>query len=207
MNTLPVEYAVAASVARKLRSKYHGYVQVEDIQQELYVWLIEHSGTIARWHEEHDNPKTVEKILARSLRNHGEKFCRREKAEYLGYETDDEFFYSIGMVADLLQLHFDPDYMIPGSIQLGQTSSGKPASEGGNLVAMVSDIGRAFNELSEADRDLLEWVYGGNQPVREAINFLAHSWGINYRAASERVRRTVGRLREKLGGARPWEEA
>lgn len=200
--------AVLASVARQLRSKYHGYVDLDDIRSELYLWLVEHHDKAAAWREEHeDSPRTADRLLARSLRNHGEKFCRREKAAYCGYEPDDEFFYSIQMVADLLQLYFDPEYMVPGSADLGSTGSGKPANEGGNLMAMVADIGRAYEDLSQSDRDLLEWVYGGHMPVKDAINFLAEiTWSITYNAADKRIRRVVGRLRQKLGGPRPFEE-
>lgn len=198
--------AVLSSVARQLRSKYHGYVDLEDIQQELRLWIITHPQKVDEWREEHSD-QTADRLLARSLRNHGEKFCRREKAAYCGYETDDEFFYSIQMVADLLELWFDPEYMIPGSIELGQTSSGKPANEGGNLMAMVADVGRAYESMSQKDKDVLEWVYGGQMPVRDAVNFLAEVvWGITYRAADMRIRRVLGRLRQELGGPRPYEE-
>lgn len=197
--------AVLSSVARQLRSKYHGYVDLDDIRQELYLWLVRNAERIEEWRENH-SPVTADRILARSLRNHGEKYCRREKAAYCGYEVDDEFFYSIQMVAEILQLHFDPEYMEPGSIELGQTSSGKPASEGGNLMAMVADVGRAYDAMPQADRDLLEWIYGGHIPVREAIEFQALTWGCTYNAADKRIRRVLGRLRKNLGGPRPFEE-
>lgn len=198
---------VVRSVSRSLRSKYHGYVDYADLAQELTLWLLEHEAKLDEWRETYSNPRTYERVLARSLRNAGERYCRREKAEQVGYSVDDEFYYSIGMCGDLLQLYFDPEYMIPGSIELGQTSSGKPASEGGNLVAMVADVGRAYELLSQADKDLLEFVYGGKMPVRDAINFLSQvTWDISYRAADARIRRVMGRLRKFLGGPRPYEE-
>lgn len=198
--------AVLTSVARQLRSKYYGYVDLEDIRAELYLKLVMLQRNIEEWREDH-SPQTADRILARSLRNHGEKYCRREKAEYCGYSVDDEFFYSITMIADIIQLYFDPEYMMPGSIPLGQTSSGKPASEGGNLMAMVADVGRAYEQMPERDRYLLREVYGGDMPVRESIAFLALEWGCTHGAADKRIRRVLGRLRKNLGGPRPWEDS
>lgn len=208
MNTLPwteADEAVLSSVARQLRSKYYGYVDVDDIRSELYVKLIELEEHIVEWREQH-SPKVADRILARSLRNHGEKYCRREKAAYCGYEVDDEFFYSITMVAELLQLYFDPEYMMPGSIELGQTASGKPASESGNLQAMVADVGRAYEQMPQKDQEVLAFVYDGAAPVRDNLNFLALTWDCSYGAADKRIRRILGRLRKHLGGPRPYEE-
>lgn len=197
--------AVLSSVSRALRSRYHGFVDLDDVRQELYVWLIKNASKVEDWRKNY-NPRTAERLLARSLRNHGEKFCRREKAAQCGYEVDDEFFYSISMVAELLQLYFDPDYMQPPSLEHDSTSGGKASAEGGNLVAMVSDVGRAFEELSQADQQTLDFVYGGEMAPRDAINLLALNWDCTYNAADKRIRRVVGRLREKLGGPRPYEE-
>lgn len=196
---------VLMSVAKQLRSRYAPWVEHADIVQELYVWLVQYGHKAVAWREEYD-AKTADRLLARSLRNHGEKYCRNEKAVRSGYSPDDEFFYSISMIADILQLYFDPDYMEPGSIQLGRTSSGKPASEGGNLMTMVADVGSAYQQMPAWDQAVLEEVYGGDRPVREALNFLALQWGISYGAADKRIRRILGRLRKNLGGPRPFEE-
>jgi DNA-directed RNA polymerase specialized sigma24 family protein len=199
------DHAAVASATKILKSRYREYVDYEDIQQELYVWLLGHYDRAEAWREKYET-RHAERTLCKALRNAGERYCRAEKAEKEGYSTDDEFFYSIPMVADLLQLYFDPDWSQPNGIELTTTSSGKPASEGGNLMAMVSDVGRAFQGLPEPDRTLLGGVYGyGNRPNDE-IAGLSCEWDISYSAAASRVRRVVGRLRAALGGASPYGE-
>lgn len=199
------EVGIVSSVARQLKSRYYDFVDREDVEQELWVWLLEHGDKVSVWDEQYESPRTVERLIARSLRNAGEKFCRREKATKTGYEPEDEFFYSISMVADLLQLYFDPEYMFPGSIQYGESGSGKPPQEGGNLQAMVADVGRAYEALSEHDQWLLALVYEGPDR-KDGITFLSVEWGVSYDAADKRIRRVLGRLRKNLGGPRPFEE-
>lgn len=195
------------SVARQLRSKYRDFCYLEDIQQELWIWVITHEHKLDEWTESDLHPKSVQRLLAKSLRNAGEKYCRREKAAKVGYETDDEFFYSIPMVADMLQLYFDPDWGQVQAVEFGGTKSGKPASEGWNLQAMVADVGKAYEGLSAHDQTLLREVYAEGKPY-DNIAALALDWGgITWNAADHRVRRVVGRIRATLGGPQPYEEA
>jgi hypothetical protein len=200
--TAPDEAAVT-SATKILLSKYRGYVEYEDIKQELYVWLLANYDRAEAWRERYA-VRHAERTLIKALRNAGERYCRHEKAEIEGYHTDDEFFYSIPMVADLLQLHFDPDWMIPNGLEMTRTSGGKPASEGGNLMAMVADVGRAYEALPTPDKELLAEVYDGSSVVSDAIAARALMWDITYSAADSRIRRVVGRLRSKLGGASPY---
>ena len=197
-------HAAVSSVSRQLRSRYR-MCEFADIQQELYVWYIKHHRKVDEWSEEH-HPKTVNLLLNKSLRNAGEKYCRKEKAELEGYEVEDEFFYSIPMIADMLALYFDPDRHAPRGIELGKSPSGAPPEEGGNLMAMVADVGKAYEAMPPTDQWLLSTVYDGSVPVREGIAYLAQDWNITHGAADRRIRRVLGRLRTKLGGPRPYVE-
>lgn len=201
---LEIDHANVSQVARQLTSRYRDYVEYEDVQQELYVWYIKHYRKVDAWREEH-HEKTAQRLILKSLRNAGEKYCRKEKADKDGYEVEDEFFYSIGMVSDMLQLYFDPDWSAP-TVTLEHTSEKRPAGEGGNLMAMVADVGRCFEQMPEADQELLQRIYGGDYPVRDAMAYEAAMNDITIGAQDRRIRRVVGRLRAKLGGPRPYEE-
>lgn len=197
---------VVYSVSRQLANRYRGYVEREDLAQELWVWILNHQDKVESWVESY-HPKSVERLVARALRNAGDKHCRKEKARQVGYEPDDEFFYSLGMVTDMLTLYFDPEWTAPRAIQLGATPSSQAASEGWNLQTMVSDVGRAYERLSASDQELIRYVYGSGDP-RDNIAGLALDWGgITYNAADHRVRRVLGRIRAALGGPRPQEES
>lgn len=198
------DHAAVASASKMLLARYRGFVTYSDIQQECYLWLLTHQDKVTHWRETLDT-RHSERTIIKALRNAGERFCRSEKAHFEGYSPDDEFFYSLPWVADLLQLSFDPEYMIPNGIELSQPTSGKPASEGGNLVAMVADVSRAFAGLPAPDRDLLRRVYeGDDNHVRDMFAELSLEWDCSYSAAQSRVRRVVGRLRAALGGASPY---
>lgn len=196
--------AAVSSAARILRAKYRGFVEYADIQQELYLWLILNYEKVEGWRETRDE-EHAERTILRALRNAGERYCRNEKAEQSGYSTEDEFFYSIPMVADLLQLYFDPDWMMPNGLELNDTTGGTPAQEGGNLMAMVADVGRAYGALPPLDRDLLKEIYqNDDQGVRDAVALKSLEWDCSMAAANSRIRRVVGRLRAQLGGPAPW---
>ena len=196
--------AAIATACKILCSKYRGYVDRADVEQELFLWLWTHYDRAERWREEFEE-RHAERTLTKALRNAGERYCRKEKAAQVGYDPEDEAFYSIGMVADLLQLYFDDDWMIPQGLELTRTSGGRPASESGELMAMVADAGRAYEALPAPDRELLFSIYGGKEgTVADATAAKSIDWGISYAAASARIRRVVGRVRANLGGPSPY---
>lgn len=202
------DHAAVSTASKILCSRYRRVVEYEDVQQELYLWLIKNHHKADRWREQYET-RHAERTVVKALRNAGERYCREEKAQKEGFEVEDEFFYSIPMVADLLSLSFDPDWMSPKAVELeagGPTSSGKPASEGGNLMAMVADVGRAYSRMPKPDRDLLARCYGQGVSTPEALVELSLQWGITASAANSRVRRVVGRLRAALGGASPYQK-
>lgn len=202
----PQDHAAVASATKIVYSRYRTVVEFEDVQQELYCWLLQKYDRVLAWRERLEE-QHAEKTIVKALRNEGERYCRIEKAEREGYSPEDEFFYSLPMVADLLQLYFDPDWMMPASVTYGtSTSGGNPASEGGNLYALVSDIGRGLKALPGPDRALLKRVYGYGQQPADEIAALACELDISVSAANSRVRRVVGRLRAALGGPDPYKE-
>jgi hypothetical protein len=199
------DYAALESAAKQVASRYRGYVDFNDLIQECFVWLLENYRKVEGWRDEYSD-KHAERMLVRSLKNACERYARKEKAEFDGYSVDDEFHYSLPVVANMLRLYFDPDRFATPSISLGQhVSGGAPASEGGNLMTMVADVGRVYEQMPMHDRVLLHSVYAGGDP-KDNIQALAEEWGTSWDGANGRVRRVVGRLREKLGGPNPWNE-
>lgn len=200
----PADHAAVSSASRILRARYRGYVDYSDVQQECYLWLLHNYHKAQAWREKYED-RHAERTLTKALRHAGERFCREEKAQKEGYSTDDECFYSIPMVADLLQLSFDPEWMLPNGIELtGPTSGGKPASEGGNLMVMVADVTRAFSTMPEPDREILARAYGHGVKTSDVIAELSLEWECTQSAANSRLRRVLGRLRALLGGSSPY---
>jgi DNA-directed RNA polymerase specialized sigma24 family protein len=198
------DHAAVRSASKQLLSRYRNYVSYDDVQQELYLWLFQNYRKADRWRETYEE-RHAERTLVKALRNAGERYCRAEKAHWDGYHVEDEQFYSLPMVADLLALYFDPEWMIPNGIDLNQRSGGKAPSEGGNLMAMVADVGKAYEHMPVHDQQLLKFVYSDPKPSN-SIAVLSIEWDCSYSAANSRVRRVLGRLRAQLGGPDPYNE-
>lgn len=196
--------ALITSATKILRSKYRDYVSYEDIKQELYLWAFQNYDRIENWRETRSTGAASRTII-KALRNAGERYCRAEKAEYVGYAPEDEFFYSLSMVADLIQLYFDPEWMVRGGPVLDEPRTQKAPSEGGNLIAMVADVGRAYEALPIPDQEILAFVYAKGL-VSEQITAKSLEWDISWNAAYSRIRRVLGRLRANLGGPSPYTE-
>lgn len=199
---LPEDHAAVASATKILYSRYRKYVDYDDVQQTLYLWLLGHYDKAVNWRANYAT-QHAERTLIKALRNEGERYCRTEKAEQDGYSVEDEFFYSIPMIADLLALSFDPEWMEPKGIDYTEQKSVSPGTD---LVIMVADVTKAFESLPEPDQDLLRYVYGGSRLREDAIALKALEWDISQSAAYGRIRRVVGRVRAALGGENPWRD-
>lgn len=200
------DYAAMSSAAKILMGRYRGHVEYDDVWQELALWLYENYHKAERWRAELE-PEHAERTLTKALRNAGERYCREQRKHQLGYDpADDEFYYSIPMIADLLCLHFDPEYRIPSANDPERVKVSAPAGDGMNLPTMVADVGRAYNTLPRHDKKLLAKVYGKGQDQGDEIAALSVAWDVSYSAAYSRVRRVVGRVRAALGGANPYVE-
>lgn len=199
---IAADHAAVASATKILYSRYRGYVEFDDIQQELYVWLLKNYHKVERWRSEYSE-RHAERTLVKALRNAGERYCRTEKAEQDGYAVEDEFFYSIPMIADLLALALDPTWMEPKGIDYSEDHKRAVSAD---LIVMVADVGKAYAGLPEADQRLLSEVYGKDKDPSEAIARKAIEWDVSQSAAYGRIRRVVGRVRAALGGENPWKK-
>lgn len=199
------DFACVGSAARQLRSRYRDFAEYDDILQELWLWMYGNYEHVERWRAEFSEAH-ARNTLMRSLKNAGERYCRKEKAAICGYSVDDEFFYTVPMVANLLALHFDPTWSAPRgqAYDTDRTSGGSAPQESGNLVAMIADVSRAYDQASAEDRALLKEVYGGEYPVQTVVESKAAEWDCTIQAAQKRINRAVGRLRAFLGGPTPY---
>lgn len=180
-------------VSSGLAKKYKGHVEFEDLKQELTLWCLE-------------DPSRAEKLWRapfwfrnRRLWTIGERYARAQKARAVGYEIDDEFYYSPELVRGLL-----PDALDPGASRpVGAMDEKVTTSSGAGMewASMVADVRRALELASKPDHELLASVYG---PWRLDINTYADNKGWDYKTAWSRHRRAVRRLVDLLGGTIPW---
>lgn len=177
-------------------------VDVQDVAQELREWWLTNQDRVEKWTAE-DASKTDQAKLAKSLRNAAARYCRKEKAQKAGYRTSDEFFYDAEIIRTLLPYVWHPERI--GTEQRQDPNAGRgrrPASEGNNLLAMVSDIGSAVDSLDGDDELLLTLRYGQDAPFDELSSLMQ----VDAHALEMRVHRAVERMVTFLGGRSPWSD-
>lgn len=189
---------LAASIAFEYARKFRRYgVDTQDVLQELRIWTFRHPNKISEWAESEGG---AEKPLARTLRHEALAYCQQQKAEVLGYRVSDLHYYSRKELQKvLLPSMFDRESWVepPVSDDNGRRA-GDPAT-GGNWVAILADVARAFIQLSESDQSLLKMFH-----LDGMTNVLvADMLSVTPQAASKAHHKALGRLLDVLGGERP----
>lgn len=196
-------HIIATTVARKVHSRYHPYFDQSDVIQELSVWIIRRQDKIDEWL---DHPYGTEeykmgvKKLGKTLTRIADKYCRRAKAQKLGYEIRDEQYYDGATVEDLLPYVWS-DVVETSRPMDGErvSGAGNPA-EGGNYVIQLFDIRRALLLLNEDDRRVLRLRFYEQMSYKE----MAEALTISDTTANRKVDGAVRRLSNALGGPNPF---
>jgi RNA polymerase sigma factor (sigma-70 family) len=193
---------IARTVARKVHRRYHTYFDVSDVSQELTVWIVKRQDKIIEWLEHpigSEEYKLGVKKLGKTLTRHADKYCRRAKAQKLGYELRDEQFYDEVTLSELLPFVW-ADVVSTTDANKPKVSGGGNPAEGGNYVVQLFDIRRCLNKLSEMDRDVLELRYADQL----SFSALADELQCSETTAHRKVDGALRRLTNELGGPNPW---
>jgi len=193
---------IARTVAGKVHRRYHTYFDVSDVSQELTVWILKRQDKISEWLEhplESDEYKLGVKKLGKTLTRHADKYCRRVKAQKLGYELRDEQFYDEVTLSELLPFVWS-DVVNTMDASKPKVSGGGNPAEGGNYVVQLFDIRRALGKLTEIDRDVLELRYADQL----SFGALADELQCSETTAHRKVDGALRRLTNELGGPNPW---
>lgn len=191
--------AIVAQVANEYGRRYRQYgVDREDFTSECWVWIMDHPRKLEEYLEA-DQP---DKLIARSLRNHCYDAGESVKAQHLGYSRDDLTYYSRTMLRELLPFLWDEDAWIhPERAEDGRRGAGDPAT-GGNWIATLADVSRAFDQLDEEDRNLLIGFHRDDLRNKDMAELSA----VGESLMSYRHDSAVRRLQRLLGGSRPHPE-
>lgn len=188
----PMVYRIANEYGRKFR-----VVERDDIVQEVWMWFLTHPNKVKEWMSVPF--KQSEKLFARSLRNAAMTYCVKEKARIEGYHVDDLFWYSKDFIKELLPAVLSEDWK-----RIQDTFSGggnpKPPNETGDWMAYAADIRKAYDQLDEDDRKLVDLFYVND--VHGQV-LMEESGRPTIRAAEMAANRAVGKMVKFLGGERP----
>jgi RNA polymerase sigma factor (sigma-70 family) len=204
----PTLYDLVPSVSNVIVRKFKGWVNKEDVRQECYLWAIGRGQQFTDLlnEENPDKREQNEKRIAYQMRRVAERYARKEKASRAGYHTSDEAFYDTTTIAQLIP--FVIASVVDGTvleqaqemINDGQPRKQSTPAEGGNLLAILIDIKKAFLKLEQEDKTILQMRYHENLTLQQVAQYLECATS----TADRRCTSALRRLQDKLGGETPW---
>lgn len=204
----PVVYDLAPSVAGTIYRRYKAYVERDDIKQECMAWAITRNAYITEQLNEpnEERRKHNEQRIAYQMRRVAERYARKEKASKSGYQTADEAYYESATIGQLLP--FVIASVLDGTVleqaqqmvQDGQPKGKSSPAEGGNLLAMLIDMKRAYLLLEDDDQRLLRMRHHESFTLQQIAGVLECAVS----TADRRCNNAMRKLIEQLGGQSPW---
>jgi len=208
-NIHPSIFDIAPSVANTVYKQYKNFVERDDVKQECMQWALARAGYIndQLGEENVEQRRHNEQKIAWQMSRAAERYCRKEKATKSGYQLGDEAYYQTGMLGQLLP--FVIASVIDGTvleqaqemIRDGQPKGSSSPAEGGNLLAMLIDIKKCYEELDEEDQRVLVLRYHENLTLVQIGELL----GCHHSTADRRVNHALRELNKELGGASPFQ--
>lgn len=194
-------------LVESLAVEYHRrypMVEVEDVQQVLWLWFVTHPTKMAEWSAL--DIKDREKLIAKSLRNAAITFCEKEKARTVGYEFIDLYYYDSTVIEAFLPSIISESYEIPAKIKdlNFKFSKSESNSDGNNWLVLRSDIANAFYKLTENKQNVLRIRFSTDS---SEWSQLAKELKTTPDGARMKVQRAINSLIRNLGGWRPYPDA
>lgn len=183
-------------------SRKYSMIERDDIGQELWVWFVGHPRKYKEWSALEQ--KDRDKLIAKSLRNAALKYCEKEKAKKIGYDTGDLYYYDVSVVEAFLPTIISESYEMPSKIKdLGNSVKSGDISDGMNWLVLRSDIAAAYYKLPEAKQNILRLRFSVEQPDWAT---LARDMDSTPDGARMKVQRSLNSLVKNLGGWRPYHD-
>lgn len=210
-NEIAEEYQPLVSLIAKQFHRRFNMVPKDDIEQSMWLWFASHPNKVREWTKLEDN-KQATKLFARSLRNAASDYCQKEKSAQEGYSFDDNFFYTKGLVENILpymiKSESDEDMDLEATLDLvmqdlGLTrGSSSAAAEHGNYLAFFTDIKSAFYRLPEDKQNVLRLRYTDDLTYTQLADLINQSSN----TARMKTERALNHLIRILGGVKPYIE-
>ena len=201
-------YELAHSVAGTIYRRYKTHVERDDIKQEILAWALTRNMYLALELSEVDTDKRKhnEQRIAWQMRRVAERYARKEKASKSGYQISDEAYYESATVGQLLP--FVIASVLDGTVleqaqqmvQDGQPKGKSSPAEGGNLLAILIDIKKAYLMLEVEDQTLLRLRHHDSYTLQQIAQLLECAIS----TADRRCANSLRKLIDNLGGASPF---
>ncbi len=197
------------SVVTTIHRRFRAYTERGDLLQEAWAFVLsraEHFNEVLS-EENEVQRKWNEKKIAWQIRRALERYARKEKASKSGYQLNDEAYYDTVTIAQLLPFvikSFISDTALEQSqILINDGTPRKPSApaEGGNLLAMLVDIKKAYEKLDKYDQDILRLRYHDNLTLQIMSEYLECAISTVDRRCTQALRK----LQNNIGGESPWQ--
>lgn len=193
--------AIIGSQAYATKMRFGTAVEQEDLQQEAWVWVLEHPAKIKE-HKANENVRLAAYELGKDIWGVMDRYARKEKAQKAGYDVADDIFVSDAVINLVLPsvLKGDPT---PPSRDGERVSNTSDPAEGGNWLATYLDVKKAWlaANLTGKQRDLMVSYYRFEDTQQE----LSQALGITQSAVARRLKAARSKLIDQLGGRKPRE--
>jgi RNA polymerase sigma factor (sigma-70 family) len=147
-----------------------------------------------------------EKKIGWQIKRTLERYARKEKANKSGYQINDEAYYDTVVIGQLLPFvikSFINDTALEQSqILINDGTPRKPSApaEGGNLLAMLVDIKKAYEKLEKDDQEILRLRYHENLTLQHIAEYLE----CHPSTADRRTTQALRKLQNNIGGESPY---
>ena len=204
----PVLNDLVPSVVTIVHRRYRKYVDRADLSQEAYAWLMTRVSYFNGLLGDEDDTKRLinQKRIAFQMRRALERYARKEKAVRSGYQTNDESFYDVTTIAQLLP-YVIASVVNETAIEQAQNlvNDGTPRkpsapSEGGNLLATLIDIKKSYELLDEDEQKILRLRYHENYTLQQLSEVLECAIS----TADRRCGNALRKLLNFMGGESPY---
>lgn len=191
---------LAHRIAYLFTTKSFREVELEEVAAELLLYayqpVVEKNWTKA------DDPGTY---LYRCLQNHAYLYCKKEQARLdrqKDWQPEQQYHYSASEVEQLVgvMLDYRADGVPPEADKVPDTAREvRLKNESGDILAMVADMAKAFDTLSDDDRNILVQRFH----LGVEVDVIAKALGIHEDSVRRKQRRAVSRMLKALGGPEP----
>jgi RNA polymerase sigma factor (sigma-70 family) len=196
---------ITATLAWNISKKYHRFVELDDVKQAMNEYAWKRKDKVAEYlmREGEDERRMGYKAFTTFIRRAGERYARKEKSRALGYELGDEYFYRMAMIETLIKVLGSEDGHLANQVMdpdVHGVKAKRQASEGNNLLAMLSDVDRAMKKLDTRTQNILNCKYSCDASLAE----IAKQWDISPQRVEQIINKGLRDITEYLGGATPY---
>ena len=196
------------SVVTTIHRRFRTYTERGDLLQEAWAFVLSRAENFNELlsDENEVQRKWNEKRVAWQIRRCLERYARKEKASKSGYHLNDEAYYDTVTISQLLPFVIksviSDTALEQSQILINDGTPRKPSApaEGGNLLAMLVDIKKAYEKLEKQDQEILRLRYHDNLTLQLISEYLECAIS----TADRRCNQALRKLQNNIGGDSPW---